>query len=595
MLGTIKQALQKLIDKYVNKESKDKVYNPLNRTVDISKVVDEDTLDRLFSNDCFGMDSFYYQKLFDLEMGRVGRYSDYENIYYKIPEAAKAISIYVDETLSPNLGTDSNNLMFDPVPGPRGEKGEEIGRIVFRRTGFEKVLPQIIFNTLVYGDCFLEIRKTNSNLRYIINDPKKCTILYDKVLDIEVGMIVEMNMDSQSPLANILIEKFPELRIESPRRKIIVSNTNPELNKIEIDYQALESLLKEALDNTGAKIKYIRPGHYVHFALSQNSLYYPYGTSLLDSIRAIAKQLLLNEAALTVNRLTRAPNRNVYVVDVSGMPEEKVRGYLEGIKNSMKRSSVLNTDNGFKLDSLPDVLTFDEDYWIPSFDDKRAVEIEHIEGDNLQTDIDDIDYFHKKLLSALGIPPAYLANEDGTSTRALLSLEDIRFSRTIKKIQTDINYGLNTLLDNDFDMLGYPTLKGSVELSLPSPQNLEDNIRLENMGNRLTVAGNLKGLVPGIPLKWLLNKIVGITDEELDEMIGALQDQDKYSAIFAVQDGGEEGSGDAGMDASFGGSTDFDIEGGSPETLGDMKDIEVPSDETGGSTETTEETTEASL
>lgn len=78
-------------------------------------------------------------------------------------------------------------------------------------------------------------------------------------------------------------------------------------------------------------------------------------------------------------------------------------------------------------------------------------------------------------------------------------------------------------------------------------------------------------------------------------MIGALQDQDKYSAIFAVQDGGEEGSGDMGMDAPFGGSTDFDTEGGSPETLGDMKDIEVPSNETDGSTETTEETTEASL
>lgn len=590
ILSNIKKSLQNLIDKYVNEESKDKVYNPLNRTVDISKVVDSETLMRLFVGDFFGMDSFYYQKLFDLEMGRTGRYSDYENIYYKIPEAAKAVSIYVDETLAPNLGKNNNNLVFTPIAGPRGEKGEEIGRIIFSRTGIEKVLPQIVFNTLLYGDCFLEIRKTVNNLRYVINDPKKCTILYDKILDIEVGMLVELNMDTQSPLANLLLEKFPDLKIDAPRKKIIIANeAGQRIEKIDIDFQALETLLMEALDNTGAQLKYIRPGHYVHFALSQNSLYYPYGTSILDNIRSISKQLLINEAALTVNRLTRAPNRNIYTVEVGGMPEDRVRGFLERVKNSMKRSSVLNTDNGFKLDSLPDVITHDEDYWIPAIDGQRAVEIEHLEGDSLQTDIDDIDYFHKKLLSALGIPPAYLANEEGTSTRALLSLEDIRFSRTIKKIQTDINYGLNNLMDNCFEMLKYPTLKGSVELALPTPQNLEDNIRLENMSNRLTVAGSLRDLVPGIPTKWLLNSIVGITDEELDEMMGSIDDQEKYAAIFNVKP--EEAGGGLEPMGDFGGMSDFDTgdAGAQDETLSDLGDIEMPMEET------TEQTTEPTI
>jgi len=375
--------------------------------------------------------------------------------------------------------------------------------------------------------------------------------LIDKMTDIELGLIVQLDTDQKSLLVDLLAKNLPTLQIELPqqRRNTVVVSSETKKPMSEREIQDLTLIINDAVKEMGAKIKYIQPSHYVHMSITSNNMYSPYGTSVLDAVRSIAKQLLLNEAALSIARVTRAPSRKLFGVECGNMPESEVPSFIEGVKNQIKRDKVIDTSKGLSIDSIPDLLSIDEDYWSRTVGGTSLLTIESIPGDDLSTNIEDMEYWKKKLLSSLGVPPAYLANEEGTSTRALLTLEDVNFARQIKKLQTDINIGLNQLVDNCLIIMGYPELVGSVTISLPEPQNLEDNIRLENMSNRISVASDLKGMIPNISMKWLAKNIIGLTEEELQKMEKEKEEEKKMTIFKNPEDenmgemGGSSGGG----------------------------------------------------
>jgi len=589
----LREKLQKLINVFVKEKSDEHIYNSKDRTLNLAKIVDEEGIHSIFRS--FEFSPFQYEKLFDLEMGRIGRYKDYESIIMRIPEANKALTIISDAVMAPNLGKKTNTLNLDPVRGMIGKKGLEIIKLILDKTKMElKILPSFIFGTCLYGDTFIEIKKTQNAPRFIVHDPKRCVLLFDKATDIELGLVVQLDNDNKSVLLDLIAKNLPTLNIELPegrRNSIVVSSINKQPMS-ERALKDLESIVQDAVNELGAKIKYIQPSHYVHMSITSNNIYSPYGTSVLDAVRSIAKQLLLNEAALSIARVTRAPSRKQFSVECGNMPESEVPSFMEGVKNQIKREKIIDTSKGLSIDSIPDILSIDEDYWTRSVGGTPLLTVENIPGDDLSTNIDDMEYWKKKLLSSLGIPPAYLANEEGTSTRALLTLEDINFSRQIKKLQIDINIGLNQLIDNCLIIMGYPELVGSVTISLPEPQNIEDNVRLENMSNRISVANDLKGLIPYISVKWLAKNIIGLTEEELKEMEKE-KDEEKKMAIFYNPDelennpiGYGEGGGFSNVE-TFGGSSPIEEEtgeefpemGGEEEGMGTSETIEPETEE----------------
>ena len=327
------------------------------------------------------------------------------------------------------------------------------------------------------------------------------------------------------------------------------------------DYlEEIKQLLRDLLANEDIDFRYIPPSRYTKFSIFYNNMYFPYGTGLFDPTRSIAKQLLLVEAALASYRATRTPIRNKYLVEIGSTPESEIPSLVTNVKDRIKKEKILDGElNGF--DSIPNFLGIEEDMWIPVINGTPTLNIEQLPVPTLDPYINDADYFKKKMLGSLGIPPSYLAEENTTSTRALLTLEDIRFARTIKKYQNDLNVGLNDLINNSFIILNQAQLVNQIKLALPEPTGIESKLRMEELNNQIDAAQKFISLFPKIPKTYILNNLMSINDDDLEEMRTYIEKDKRYKDIVASPDKeNEEDMMGGGIGAGFGDiGTDFDI------------------------------------
>ena len=135
-------------------------------------------------------------------------------------------------------------------------------------------------------------------------------------------------------------------------------------------------------------------------------------------------------------------------------------------------------------------------------------------------------------MSSLGIPPSYLAEESGGATRALLTLEDVRFSRTIKKYQSDINNSLNELANVCFMLINQSQFVDKVKISLPEPTTIESNLKIENLRNKLDAGSQFMDLYPNVPKMWVMKNILGLSQDDIDEMEKMIGEQEKYTLFM---------------------------------------------------------------
>lgn len=599
LFGDIGNRLNKYIQQYNKVRYDAMVYDDSNKKLDISKLIPQRELSKLLqavsSSNIFGQSMF--EKFFDLQIGRAARYTEYEQILYRIPEASQALQIYVDSILAPNVGSRENQMIFD-INGDNviDVKAKTLAEVILKRSGFFDILPQVIYTSLLYGDSIVELDKTESGIRYILHTPKNCTILYDLKTDIELGILIQQESES-SKLLDMLSYAYPSINIEVPDKYVSIVSSVQNMDDYQEKYveEQIKSLIEDLFKDYGAKYKYLSPRRYVKFPIYYNNLYYPYGTSLFDPVRSIAKQLLLVEAALSIYRATRTPLRTLWTIEVGNTPEPEIPSLINGIMDRIRRQKVIDPENEgtTSLDSIPEMMSLEEDIWSPSINGNSLIRAEPIQGGDISPYINDAEYFKKKLLAALGIPPAYLGEEQAAGTRALLTLEDIKFSRTIRKYQTDINNALNDLINTCFLLTGNAQFYNKVTLSLPEPKTIEDNIRIENISNRINTADSFMNIFPNIPKLWVLKNLIGLTDDDIEDMMRMVEDQKKL-VIFNEQvpgkahiEGSAEGGGlgggfniGGGLE-SMGPEENFGEEGGEElEPLeGPLGEIEFPEEE----------------
>lgn len=600
VLGAIGDKVDDLLKQYSRIKNDNQFYDATNKKLDLTQLIPPKEFARLLesvANANFGSHSTVFERFFDISVGRSGRYNDYEQLVYRIPEAAQALQIYVDSLLAPNPGERENSIKYFNYS--TSEKNYEIAKTIiqslFNRTNFFNIFPQIIYTALLYGDCFVELDETYSGIRYIIHTPKKASIVHDMVSDIELGLAVQMPSTSSGTL-EMLSRIYPSIKINLPKQAVAVLSNKKLLaakkssEEVKIIQDQVQELIGDLYQTEGAKIKFLPPHKYVRFSIFYNNMYYPYGTSIFDPIRSVAKQLLLVESALAIYRVTRTPIRTLWNVEVGSTPEDQIPRLINGIMSRIRRQKVVNSDTiGGAVDSIPEMMSLEEDVWSPTVNGTPLLKAESIPSGDTTPYVNDAEYFKKKLISGLGIPPAYLAEEQGASTRALLTLEDVRFSRTIKKYQGDINSGLNELADSCFTLLNQSHLVGSLSIELPNPSSIEDNIRIDNIAKRIGIGRDLLESFPNIPKLWILTNVIGYSEEEIDDMRDAILVQDK-DPLFADQlpgkigsdgeliqpgGGGSSGGGDFTSDMDegldFGGAEDIGEESELMETpLGDI-------------------------
>jgi hypothetical protein len=249
-----------------------------------------------------------------------------------------------------------------------------------------------------------------------------------------------------------------------------------------------------------------------HFRILGNDKHVPYGSSILEPARRIWRQLTLMEDAMMAYRVVRSSERRVFKIDVGGIPPQDVEQYMQKIVTQLKRHSVLDPSTG-RVDLRYNPMSIEEDYFIP-VRPGSATAIESLAGAQNITAIDDIKYLRDKLFSALKVPQAYLSmGEEASEDKATLAQKDIRFARTVQRLQRVIIAELTkisiihlyTLGFRGDDLLGF-------DLTLNNPSKIAELQELEHWKQKFDIAASAtEGY---FSRRWVMEHIFGMSHEE---------------------------------------------------------------------------------
>ena len=284
-----------------------------------------------------------------------------------------------------------------------------------------------------------------------------------------------------------------------------------------------------------------------HFRLLGNDAFLPYGSSVLESARRIWRQLILIEDAMLVYRVIRAPERRVFYIDVGNVPPDEVTNYLEQATSTLKRSQVVDQTTG-KVDLRYNPMSVDEDYFIPVRGGDSGTKIDTLAGGQNTAAIEDVEYIQKKLFAALKIPRAYLGYDEDIGAKATLAQEDIRFSRTIQRIQKTVIAELNKIAMIHLYIHGYDAEELiDFELKLSNPSSVAQMQKLELISQRFDIAGKVpEGM---LDRRWVQKQVLGLTDKQIEEIHeGKMKDkiEDAEVESAGAEEGGEEGEAGGG-------------------------------------------------
>ncbi|NDC31163.1 MAG: hypothetical protein EBZ58_09570, partial [Bacteroidetes bacterium] len=300
-----------------------------------------------------------------------------------------------------------------------------------------------------------------------------------------------------------------------------------------------------------------------HFRILGNDKYAPYGTSILEAARRIWRQLTLLEDAMMAYRIVRSAERRVFYIDVGNVAPNDIEQFMQKAMTSLKRNQVVDEKTG-RVDLRYNPLSIEEDYFIP-VRGQQSTKIESLAGGQYTGDIDDVKYLRDKLFSAIKIPQSYLARgEGGDEDKTTLAQKDIRFSRTIQRLQRSVISELEKIGIIHLFVLGYRNedlIK--FKLKLNNPSKIAELQELETWKTKFEVAS---GATEGyFSKRWVAKKIFGLSDEEFLRNQREMFFDFKFKA--AVEKAGTEqqaaaGDQDAGLAAGAGGG--MESGGGAP-------------------------------
>jgi hypothetical protein len=227
-----------------------------------------------------------------------------------------------------------------------------------------------------------------------------------------------------------------------------------------------------------------------HFRLMGDTNFLPYGKSMLEGARKLYKQLVLMEDAMLIHRIMRAPEKRVFKVDIGNIPPGEVDQYIQSMMNKMKKVPIVDDKTGqynlrFNMQNLL------EDYYLPVRGSQSATNIETLPGLQYQA-IEDVEYLKSKIFAALKIPKAFLGYDETTEGKATLAALDIRFARTIERIQRIVLSELTKIAIVHLYSQGYENADlVNFELNLTSPSIVYEQEKVALMKERVDLASQL--------------------------------------------------------------------------------------------------------
>jgi len=416
------------------------------------------------SNQWTKIESNLYTQAVYYEPTRLASFYDYESMEYT-PEISAALDIYGEESTT----VDENGYM-------------------------------------------LQIYSESKRIKSILAD------LFNNVLDINTNLTMWTRNTCKYG------DNFVYLKLDSDKGIVgCMQLPNIEIERLERGMAAKSANIEEPAENKGLRFKWkakdmeFNSWEIAHFRLLGDDRKLPYGTSMLEKARRIWKQLLLSEDAMLIYRTSRAPERRVFKVFVGNMDDKDVEAYVQRVANKFKRDQVVDSKTG-NVDMRFNQMAVDQDYFIPVRDPAAAMPIETLPGAQNLSEIADIEYIQKKLLTALRVPKAFLGFEETAGDGKNLSLMDIRFARTINKIQKSMIAELNKIAIIHLFLLGFEDELSNFTLGLTNPSSQADLLKTELWKEKIALYQQAVAAIAGIApvsVSWAKKHILGFSDEDI--------------------------------------------------------------------------------
>ena len=252
-----------------------------------------------------------------------------------------------------------------------------------------------------------------------------------------------------------------------------------------------------------------------HFRLIGDTNYLPYGRSYLEPARKLFKQYTLMEDAMLIHRIARAPEKRIFYVNVGSIPPNEVDAFMQKTISNMKRTPYVDKQTGdynlkFNMQNMM------EDFYIPIRGNDTTTKIDTTKG--LDYDgIQDVAYLRDKLFAALKVPKAFLGYDENIEGKATLATQDIRFARTIDRIQRILVSELNKIALVHLYSQGYrDEALTNFELSMQTPSIIFEQEKIELMKSKAELAQQLLDQKL-LPTDWIYDNIFHLSEDQYDE------------------------------------------------------------------------------
>ena len=252
-----------------------------------------------------------------------------------------------------------------------------------------------------------------------------------------------------------------------------------------------------------------------HFRLLTDVNYLPYGRSYIEPARKLFKQYTLMEDAMLIHRISRAPEKRIFYINVGSIPPNEVENFMKKTITTMKKTPYIDPQSG-EYNLKYNMQNMLEDFYIPVRGNDSTTKIDTAKG--LEYDgIKDVEYLRDKLFAALKVPKAFMGYEKDLTGKATLAAEDIRFARTIDRLQRILLSELYRIALVHLYAQGY---KGETltnfELSLTTPSIIYDQERIALMKEKVDLAKNIMD-AQLLPTDWIYHNVFHFSEDQFDE------------------------------------------------------------------------------
>jgi len=398
------------------------------------------------------------------------------------PEIGAALDIYMEEGTYVKPNAQMINV---------ASKSERIKSVLedllYNRLSANTVVPMIMRSTVKYGNTFMLLNVTEGN-----------GIVGWKQLPVYEIMRFENGMD----------------------------------NPYSAGFTTLQNIDVDKEDSTKfvwyGKNEYIpyRNWQIAHFRLLYDSLYLPYGVSALNKARRHWRMLSIMEDMMLMYRLERSVERRVFKVNVGAIDEEDVPAYMDQVANEFKRTPIIDPLTG-QLDLRKNVMSQMDDFFIPVRDPSEPNPIETLAAGQNMTAMDDIKFVQNKLCTALRVPKSFLNFEENTGDGKNLSMLDVRFTRTVNRVQQMILMELNKVCIIHLYLLGFEDELTNFTLSMNNPSSQAELMEIDNMSKKIEMAKSAVadpgGGLPIMSVTRACKEILGWSDEQIADNLEELR------------------------------------------------------------------------